>query len=244
MNEKVKMLGLKHTQFQNPHGLDAKGHYSSANDLAVITAYSLQNPVFKEIVKTPIKKAPTANNPWDYKWDNKNKMLRFYEGADGVKTGYTKIARRCLVSSASRAGQQLAVVTLDDGDDWNDHQKLLDFGFAHYPLREIIEAGQPVQDGFITGSGFSYALASGEHERIQRKLFLQNARANDFGYRGQIKISLDGHEIGQVPIYKKGSFIPLPDLARGKQPASRLALAGGSIGNTFTAVIKSLFFVD
>ncbi|GAA0135593.1 D-alanyl-D-alanine carboxypeptidase DacB [Paenibacillus sp. YSY-4.3] len=243
MNEKVKMLGLKHTQFQNPHGLDAKGHYSSANDLAVITAYGLQNPVFKEIVKTRSKRAPNPNNPWDYKWDNKNKMLRFYEGADGVKTGYTKTARRCLVSSASRSGQQLAVVTLNDGDDWNDHQKLLDYGFANYPLKEIIGAGQPVENEFVTGTGFSYALANGELERVQRKLFLKNARANDFGYRGQIKISLDGHEIGQVPIYEQGSFIPSPDPAGGNLK-TRAVFAGGSWGNSFAAAIKLLFLAD
>lgn len=246
MNEKVKMLGLKHTQFQNPHGLDAKGHYSSANDLAVITAYSLQNPVFKEIVKTPSKRAPNPNNPWDYKWDNKNKMLRFYEGADGVKTGYTKTARRCLVSSASRAGQQLAVVTLNDGDDWNDHQKLLDYGFAHYPLKEIIETGQPVQNELVTGSGFTYALASGELERIERKLYLQKPRANDFGYRGQIKITLDGQEIGKVPVYEQGSFIPKPDPARGnwKSTPSLSAWRNNGWGNTFAAVMRSLLFAD
>ncbi|GIP58151.1 D-alanyl-D-alanine carboxypeptidase family protein [Paenibacillus sp. FSL W8-0186] len=243
MNEKVKMLGLKHTQFQNPHGLDAKGHYSSANDLAVITAYSLQNPVFKEIVKTRSKRAPNPNNPWDYKWDNKNKMLRFYEGADGVKTGYTKTARRCLVSSASRAGQQLAVVTLNDGDDWNDHQKLLDYGFANYPLKKIIEAGQPVENGLVTGTGFSYALASGELERVERRLFLQSARAKDFGYSGKIKISLDGHEIGQVPVYEQGSFIPSPDPAGGNL-TSKAAFAGGGWGNSFAAVIKLLLLVD
>lgn len=239
MNEKVKMLGLKHTRFQNPHGLDAKGHYSSANDLAVITAYSLKNPIFKEIVKTQTKKAPNPNHPWDYKWDNKNKMLRFYEGADGVKTGYTKIARRCLVSSASRAGQQLAVVTLNDGDDWNDHQKLLDYGFAHFPLQQIIEDRQPVENGLVTGAGFSYALAGGEYERIERKLLLQNARANAFGYRGHIKISLNGQEIGRVPVYEQGSFIPSPDvnprLSANIKPAWRSA---------FAAVIKSLLLID
>lgn len=246
MNEKVKMLGLKHTQFQNPHGLDAKGHYSSANDLAVITAYSLQNPVFKEIVKTPSKKAPNPNNPWDYKWDNKNKMLHFYEGADGVKTGYTKIARRCLVSSATRAGQQLAVVTLNDGDDWNDHQKLLDYGFAHYPLKEIIETGQSVQNELVTGSGFSYALATGELERIERKLYVQKARANDFGYRGQIKITLDGQEIGQVPVYEQGSFIPKPEPAKGnwRSTPSLSAWRNNGWGNTFAAVMRSLLFAD
>ncbi|GJM80038.1 hypothetical protein HMSSN139_25340 [Paenibacillus sp. HMSSN-139] len=134
MNEKAKLLGLTHTHFQNPHGLDAKGHYSSANDLAKLTSYALKNPHFKEIVRTPSKNAPNPNDPWDYKWLNKNKMLRFYDGADGVKTGYTKIAKRCLVSSATRGGQQIAVITLNDGDDWNDHRKLLDYGFANFPL--------------------------------------------------------------------------------------------------------------
>ncbi|MNW36128.1 D-alanyl-D-alanine carboxypeptidase DacB precursor [compost metagenome] len=202
MNETVELLGLKHTRFQNPHGLDAKGHYSSANDLAAMTAYALHNPVFKEIVRTKAKKAPNPNDPWDYKWDNKNKMLRFYEGADGVKTGYTKIARRCLVSSATRNGQQLVAVTINDGDDWNDHAKLLDYGFENYPLTELIGEGQRVQGGLVTRSEFNYALSKGETEQIERRLILKKtSRLDDFGYKGKITISLDGKEIGSVPIY-------------------------------------------
>lgn len=209
MNEKARLIGLEHTHFQNPHGLDAKDHYSSANDLAKLTAYALHNPDFKEIVSTRSKKAPNPNDPWDYKWDNKNKMLRLYEGADGVKTGYTKIARRCLVSSATRGGQQLVVVTINDGDDWNDHQKLLDYGFNNFPLTDLIGEGQAVGDGLVTGSGFRYALATGEVAKIEKRLTLTNIRTpDDFGYRGEIRITLDGDSIGNVPVYEKGRIIP------------------------------------
>jgi D-alanyl-D-alanine carboxypeptidase (penicillin-binding protein 5/6) len=134
MNEKARWLGLEQTLFQNPHGLDDEQHYSSANDLARLTAYALHNAIFREIVATKHKQVPNPNKPWDYRWINKNKMLSLYEGADGVKTGYTRQAHRTLISSATRGGQQVAVVTLDDGDDWLDHRKLLDYAFANYPL--------------------------------------------------------------------------------------------------------------
>lgn len=208
MNEKARLLGLTHTQFQNPHGLDAEGHYSSANDLAKLTSYALKNPHFKEIVRTPSKTAPNPNDPWDYKWLNKNKMLRFYDGADGVKTGYTKTARRCLVSSATRNGQQIAVVTLNDGDDWNDHRKLLDYGFANFPLTTLIGKGQEIENGLITGTNFKYALAPEEVGQVERRLKLVEARTGSFGYRGRISVQLNGEEIGTVPVYEKASYNP------------------------------------
>jgi D-alanyl-D-alanine carboxypeptidase len=209
MNEKASLLGLAHSQFQNPHGLDAKNHYSSAIDLAKLTAYAMHNPNFKEIVKTPVKQAPNPNDPWDYKWINKNKMLRFYEGADGVKTGFTKIARRCLVSSATRNGQQLVVVTINDGDDWNDHRKLLDYGFAHYPLVEIIKRGQTLQSGIVAGTGFKYALTPEESKQIEKNLVLQDENELSFGKRGELHILIDQQPIGKIPVYKRGSIPPL-----------------------------------
>lgn len=228
MNEKARLLGLANTQFQNPHGLDAKGHYSSANDLAKLTAYALKNPYFKEIVRTPDKTAPNPNDPWDYKWLNKNKMLRFYEGADGVKTGYTKIAKRCLVSSASRGGQQLVVVTLNDGDDWNDHRKLLDFGFDNYPLATIIKEGQQVQGGLVTGAAFQYALAPEEVGHVEKRLKLKESRTASFGYRGEISITLNEQLIGSVPIYEQKNYSPGAD-SRGEQDGSALATMGGNL---------------
>lgn len=201
MNQQVNLLGLKHTQFQNPHGLDAKGHYSSANDLAIMTAYALHNPIFKKIVSTKVRKASNPNDPWDYKWDNKNKMLRLYEGADGVKTGYTKIARRCLVSSATRNGQQLVAVTINDGDDWNDHGKLLNYGFTNYPLTRIVEKGQQIQNGIVTRNEFVYALAKDELAHVEQRVELKQKRANDFGFRGIVHFTLDGQDIGSLPVY-------------------------------------------
>lgn len=240
MNEKVKLLGLKNTHFQNPHGLDAKEHYSSADDLAVITAYALHNPYFKKIVGTPSWKAPNPNNPWDYKWANKNKMLRLYEGADGVKTGFTKIAKRCLVSSATRNGQQLVVVTLNDGDDWNDHGNLLNYGFSQYPLTEVIRKGQAVQDTMVTGAGFSYPLRRGEEQKVESRLKLRPiVKEAHFGYRGDIHITLDGQEIGTVPVYDEGRVPvnPKADYATWKQ-GSKLEGWPGSL----VQVIRSLLF--
>lgn len=210
MNAKAELLGLRNTHFENPHGLDAAGHYSSANDLAVLTAYALHNPVFKEIVKTQVKTADNPYEKWDYKWRNKNKMLYLYDGADGVKTGYTKIALRCLVSSATRNGQQLAAVTLNDGDDWNDHAALLDFGFSHFPLKPLIARGDKVQNyDLVAGINFSYPFASGEEERVRKELVITGNGGNgvrdaNFGQGGVIVLKLDDTEIGRVPLYQSG----------------------------------------
>ncbi len=232
MNAKAEELGLTHTHFANPHGLDAEGHYSSANDLAVLTAYALHNPVFKEIVKTQEKTADNPYEKWDYKWANKNKMLRLYEGADGVKTGYTKKALRCLVSSATRNGQQLVAVTLNDGNDWNDHAALLNFGFNHYPLRTLIERGESISGySFVTSKKFAYPLGQGEEARIVTKLVLNGQPAasggtearSSFGLKGALVLQLGGNEIGRVPVYAPDQLPPEQSLYM-----KRYAPAGGA----------------
>ncbi|WP_219836490.1 D-alanyl-D-alanine carboxypeptidase family protein [Paenibacillus sp. R14(2021)] len=215
MNEKAEMLGLANTHFMNPSGLDAPGHYSSAIDLAKLTAYALKNPVFKEIVKTKSKSAPNPNDKWDYLWKNKNKMLAMYEGADGVKTGYTKKSLRCLVSSATRGGQQLVAVTINDGDDWNDHQKLLNYGFSHYPLSEIAHKGQAV-NGYplAVGRTLKYPFAEGEKERLHTKLKLveTGSTAYSLGERGLMEWYIGDEKIGASPIYDaQSSRLKVPD---------------------------------
>ncbi|WP_373876499.1 D-alanyl-D-alanine carboxypeptidase family protein [Paenibacillus spongiae] len=205
MNEKARMLGLTNSQFMNPHGLDQEGHYSSANDLAKLTAYALHNPTFKAIVKTPVKTAPNPNDEWEYKWNNKNKMLHMYEGADGVKTGYTKMALRCLVSSATRNGQQLAAVTINDRNDWVDHSKMLDWGFANYPLVEIAHKGQPI-NGYplAVGRTVRYPFAAGEKEELRSKLILipQNSAYYTLGERGTIEWYVGDNKIGSTMVYE------------------------------------------
>ncbi|MFC4808444.1 D-alanyl-D-alanine carboxypeptidase family protein [Paenibacillus sp. GCM10023250] len=215
MNDKAEMLGLANSHFMNPSGLDAEGHYGSANDLAKLTAYALKNPVFKEIVKTKRKSAPNPNDQWDYLWMNKNKMLSLYEGADGVKTGYTKKALRCLVSSASRGGQQLVAVTLRDSDDWNDHQRMLSYGFNHYPLSEVARKGQPVSGHpLAVGRTLRYPFAEGEKERLRSKLTLASPGSTAYllGERGALEWFVGDEKIGSTPVYDpNGPRISLPD---------------------------------
>lgn len=208
MNQKAAELGLSNTQFRNPHGLDEEGHYSSANDLAVLTAYALKNKIFAEIVKTEYKQAPNPNERWNYSWRNKNKMLRMYEGADGVKTGYTKKAFRCLVSSATRNGQQLVAVTLNDGDDWRDHRNMLDWGFKHYPHSKLATGHETVAgSSLVYGANYNYPLEKEELDKVQASVTLIDPASPHFalGERGRMQFFLNGEPIGSVPLYEKGS---------------------------------------
>lgn len=139
MNAKAREIGAYDTQFVNPHGLDAEGHYTTAYDLALITAYALKNEKFAEIVST---KKKTIKGPPDVNWDrimvNKNKMLWQFEGGDGVKTGFTKKSGRCLVSSATRNGMKLVTVVLNCGPMWEDSSALLEYGFKNYSYEKIV----------------------------------------------------------------------------------------------------------
>lgn len=208
MNEKARMLNMKNSSFKNPHGLDEEGHYASANDMAVLTAYALQNATFQEIVKTKTKKVPNPNESWDYSWTNKNKMLNLYEGADGVKTGYTTLARRTLISSATRGGQQFAVVTLNDGDDWNDHRRLLDYAFKHYPVTSIVRKGERVQGpNLVAARDFDYPLAEGEAGLLRKRVVLEEESTTGFrlGERGKLELYLGNERIASLPLYEDGS---------------------------------------
>jgi D-alanyl-D-alanine carboxypeptidase (penicillin-binding protein 5/6) len=124
MNKKVAALGLKNSNFVNPHGLDAKGHFSSAYDLASMTWYVMHNELFNEIVRQENYEAP------GHKLKNLNKLLTRYAGAEGVKTGYTGRAGLCLVASATRDGKRVIAVLLNDPKLYDDSAVLLDYGFA------------------------------------------------------------------------------------------------------------------
>lgn len=138
MNDKARALGLQHTHFQNPHGLDAKEHYSTASDLAKLAAYAMENPIFQKTVSTKTVSIGTRF------LRNHNKLLWLYPDADGIKTGYTKAAGRILVSSAVRDGRRLVAVTIDDPDDWKDHAAMLNRGFSEFHLQRIVTAGDRV----------------------------------------------------------------------------------------------------
>jgi D-alanyl-D-alanine carboxypeptidase len=136
MNEKAAELGMRGSQFCNPHGLNAEHHYSTAGDMAVLTRAALQNETFSKIVSSKYAQINGVTVK------NHNRMLWSYPGADGVKTGYTISAGRCLVSSATRDGMRLIAVTLSDHDDWADHTAMLNYGFERYSLETVCAQGQ------------------------------------------------------------------------------------------------------
>lgn len=138
MNEKAMQLGARDTHFVTPHGLDAEGHYSTASDMAVIARYALQNPAFSEIVGTRVTVIDGKH------YENTNEMLGNYEGADGVKTGYTGKAGRCLVTSATRGELRLISVVLNCGSKSLralSSRKILDYAFSNYRLQELLKGG-------------------------------------------------------------------------------------------------------
>ena len=152
MNDKAHVLGLTNTHFENPHGLDSDTHYSTAKDLAKLTAYAMENPIFSKIVSTKNVKIGTRQ------LTNHNKLLWQIDGADGVKTGYTKAAGRILVSSVCRGGRRLVAVTICAPNDWNDHSVLQEAGFLQYKHKQIVSAGD------ILGT---IDVAGGEIQKVQ-----------------------------------------------------------------------------
>lgn len=172
MNDKARQLGLSNTHFENPNGLDSPGHYSTARDLAVLTAYALKNPVFAKTVAT--KTVRVGNRSLR----NHNKLLWQYPDATGVKTGYTRAAGRILVSSAQKHGRTLVAVTINAPNDWQDHARLLDHGFTCYKPVKVVSKGEkvgtiPVLGGqeqnadLIADADFVYSLAPDEKVQIR-----------------------------------------------------------------------------
>ncbi len=126
MNARAKELGAKNTHFVNPHGLPSTQHYTTAYDLALIAATALRNPVFSEIVNTKSIIIQPQTEGTRRTLQNHNRLLWEFEGACGVKTGFTKAAGRCLVGSAKRDGKQVVAVVLNAPDMWDDTCNLMD----------------------------------------------------------------------------------------------------------------------
>ena len=137
MNERAEEIGMTRTCFATPSGLDGEGHGSSAHDMALLTREALRDPTFRSICSQPSACVNFGNPPYDRTLYNSNKLLGMYEGVIGVKTGFTDDAGRCLVSACERDGVTLICVTLNAPDDWNDHKKLYDAGFASVECREL-----------------------------------------------------------------------------------------------------------
>ncbi len=162
MNEKAKLIGMKNTNFVTPSGLDAAEHYSTAYDMALLGAYAVKNPEFAQVCSTNSISLEYGNPPYRRRLSNHNRLLTMYEGAFGIKTGFTKKSGRCLVSAAKRNGITLVAVTLNAPDDWNDHVKMFDYGFSVVDKQELKIETSNLEVPVIGGDKASLSVSLGE----------------------------------------------------------------------------------
>jgi len=211
MNEKAKEIGMNNSTFNNPSGLDQeKGNYSTAYDMALLMKYAIQNKEFKKITGT--KKITVKTNMNTYVWTNKNKLLTSYKYATGGKTGFTQIAKRTLVTTASKEGVNLTVVTLVDGDDFNDHKRLYEEAFSKYKKYKILKKNNLKILGenyyqdcyFYLKEDFDYSMKKEEVNKIIIKFELEKIQNYKSDLKvGVVKVYLDKKEIYRDYVYIK-----------------------------------------
>lgn len=214
MNEKAISIGMKESTFYNPSGLDSstmKGNYSSAYDMAILTSYAMDNEIYKEITKTKNYKLKTNKNT--YEWINKNKLLSTYKYTTGGKTGFTEIARRTLVTTASKDGVNLVAVTLNDGNDFSDHKNLFEEAFKEYTNYEILKKGyiDIIDEDYYSNrkfyieEDFNYILNDNEKDSILLKFNLDRKYTYDNGDNvGEVVVY-----VGDKEVFKTDVFIEL-----------------------------------
>lgn len=224
MNEKAAAIGATNTHFCNPHGLPDDRHYTTAYDLALITAYALQNERFREIIRTPEYIISWPGREWDRVLQNQNRLLELYPGGDGVKTGWTKAAGRCFVGSATREGWQLVAVVLDAPQMWEDTMQLLDYGFETYTRQKILYQGQvlcsaEVYKGeeqrvdVVASNDFHYPLRPEERSRVRYVFKLQDRPAAPLaaGQKlGELEMYLGENLLGRVELQSGQAIRRMP----------------------------------
>lgn len=186
MNKKAAELGAVNSQFNNPNGLPDPGHYSTAYDMALIARYAMQNPEFRKIVSTKVKTIRREVPGAQTFLLNHNKLLWRYDGAIGVKTGYTSEAGQCLIAAASREGRELiSVVMKSEGNNiWTDSMKLLDYGFDEFNSVTLTEAGRYITDAPVrfgvdemvplqTGFSLTYNLPRDKKDGVRQEVMLR-----------------------------------------------------------------------
>ncbi len=202
MNEKATEIGAINTHFANPHGLHDDNHYTTAKDLAIISAYAMENTLFREIVSTKTYKGERGV------YKNKNKMLFEFDGADGIKTGYTKAAGRCLVSSATRNGNTVICIVLNCNTMYETSKKLINDAFSNYnfiTIRTSTETdclpinGIPRLSCFVaTKTDVVIPIKKGEEDLIH----IENVLPSQLDF--PVK---KGEQVGQINVFRQNDLL-------------------------------------
>ncbi len=222
MNETAKKAGATNSNFVTPHGLDHKDHYTTAYDLARITAYALNNPIFKEIVSTKMHTVDKTNTSEKRYMSNKNRLLNTFDGCIGVKTGYTKRAGRCLVSATERNNETFVCVVLNCGPMFEESASLLNSAHGLYENVKIIDKNKEIYNEYIIDKkdgklylyaeeDFYYPIIKGEEDklRLEYSVKLDNAKQGDIV--GEIKVFFENDLLKTIKLVTMNKIDKLID---------------------------------
>lgn len=218
MNDMALKIGMKNTTFNNPNGLDLNGgNLSTAYDMALLTSYANKNAIYKKIVST--KKYTLKTNMNYYSWINKNKLLHQYNFITGGKTGFTDIAKRTLVTTASQNNINLVAVTLNDGNDFNDHVALFKEAFDKYQNYSILKKGyidilneEYYKNKLYIKDDFKYTLLKNNQNDVLVKYLIEKKKNySDDDEVGTLEVHINNKMVHTQKIYvtkeKKLTFI-------------------------------------
>lgn len=215
MNDLVMKLGLENTHFDNPHGLDSETHYTSAYDLAVLTAYALKNETFREIVGTKYKTIEGNDITGERYLKNKNKLLFSRNDCIGVKTGFTDNAGRCLVNASEKDGMQIISVVLNCGPMFEECDRLTNLAFENYMMKTFVEPysyvsnifvenGDKEQVGVATIDGYKKIIKKEDEDKYRVEYNLPNTVEAPIEYDtviGTVKVYFEEKEIYSEDLY-------------------------------------------
>ena len=222
MNEKAKELGAYNTNFVTPNGLDADEHYTTTYDLALISSYAIENETFLKIIQTPSYTFHEQTTGKSFTVNNRDRFLTSYEGAIGIKTGFTGNAGYCFVGAVNRDGKHFVSVVLACGwpphktYKWKDTTNLMDYGVKQYNLKEILAAGTsfqqiPVMDSIEDAPVTPYtkdsvSLLLREEEKVSFDVKLPKklqAPVKEEQTIGEITIKINDEIYKIIPLYSK-----------------------------------------
>jgi D-alanyl-D-alanine carboxypeptidase (penicillin-binding protein 5/6) len=212
MNQRAQQLGMKDSHFCNPHGLQTDGHYTTAYDLALVSREAMKYESFRQVVSTKTENIPWAGKDCDRLLINQNRLLYRYDGAIGIKTGYTKEAGNCVVGAAQKGSLVLIAVAMNSPSVYQDLEQMLDYGFANYHKKTVDKAGQlsvevPVLNGQAKkvevrpSTDMAMAVKVKEQSQLSYQLCPPEqvpAPVKKGQILGNCKIFVAGHEEGQV----------------------------------------------
>lgn len=205
MNKYCKIIGMKNSLFFNPSGLDDETeNYSTAYDMAILMVYCMKNKIYREINNTNKYNFSTLNGK-KYYLSNKHKLITGYSFIIGGKTGYTKKAKRTLVSYAEKNNMELVCVTFNCSDDWNTHMSLFNYGFNQYEMKTILKRQIIKTDKdylYMPYLNNNIKIPLKEKEKYTIKVYLLNNVSDDMKVIGKVIIYIDNKEIVEELLYR------------------------------------------